>query len=220
MLFRSRRIILLCHAGAVPPPDLPAILPSQAPWLCEAEILTTLRGSGHQLQVVGLTHDFAPLRKAVTDFRPHLIFNLAEAIHGDFAFERHVAAYLEVLGVPFTGSPSRAIALAGDKAIAKSIFNQHAIATPRYAVVPSQTASTTLRSHLADCDFLTSENALRFPLFIKSVSSDASLGISQSSIVKSMAQLEKRLHYIHQRLGTAALLEQYIEGREIGRAHD
>jgi D-alanine-D-alanine ligase len=117
-------------------------------------------------------------------------------------YDQNVVSYLELLRVPYTGCNPRGLMIARDKALAKKILHYHAVPIPEFFTVPP--GRTVKRP-----------KELEFPLIVKSVSEEASLGISQASIVEDDGKLQERVAFIHQSLGTGALVERYIEGREL-----
>jgi len=111
-------------------------------------------------------------------------------------------SYLELLHVPYTGCNPRGLMLARDKVLSKKLFSFHRIPFPDFMVVPQGRA-------------VKRPKWLPFPLIVKSVTEEASLGISQASIVLDDDKLKERVEFIHTSIGTGALIEQYIEGREL-----
>jgi len=138
----------------------------------------------------------------VEEWRPHAIFNLLMEFQDVGVFQVHVTSYLELLGVPYTGCNPRGILLSRDKAISKQILRYHRIPTPAFAVF-SPGKRVRARRDLA------------FPLIVKSVDEEASLGIAQASVVRDEEQLGERVRFIHERVGSDALAEEYIDGREL-----
>jgi D-alanine-D-alanine ligase len=130
-----------------------------------------------------------------------LIFNLTESYAGDDTMDKNIAAYLELLHIPYTGSGPQALYLAQDKSIAKKIFDFHKIKTPDFA-----TSYRGRTDHSHD---------IKFPLIVKPVSEDGSIGIDNGSVVDSVKELMERIDYIHEEFDSPALVEEYIEGREI-----
>jgi D-alanine-D-alanine ligase len=111
-------------------------------------------------------------------------------------------SYLELLGLPYTGCNPRGLILARDKALSKKLLAYHRIRVPEFTVVrPGRKVSLPKR--------------LTFPLIVKSLFFEASTGISQASVVENHDQLAKRATFIHEKLGTAAIVEQFIDGREL-----
>jgi D-alanine-D-alanine ligase-like ATP-grasp enzyme len=117
-------------------------------------------------------------------------------------YDQNVVSYLELLHVPYTGCNPRGLMLARDKVLSKKLFSFHRIPFPDFMVVPQ--GRTVKRPKW-----------LSFPLIVKSATEEASLGISQASIVQDDDKLKERVEFIHESVGTGALIERYIEGREL-----
>jgi D-alanine-D-alanine ligase len=130
-----------------------------------------------------------------------LVFNLTESYAGDDTMDKNIVSYLELLHFPYTGSGPHALFLAQNKSIAKKIFDFHKIRTPDFAV---SYKGRTDHSH-----------DIEFPLIVKPVSEDGSIGIDSGSVVDSVKELMERIDYIHEEFDCPALIEEYIEGREI-----
>src|SRR5271154_1115801 len=130
-----------------------------------------------------------------------LIFNLTESYAGDDTKEMHVAAFLDILEIPYTGAGPHAVILAQDKSIAKKMFAFHGIKSPYFA-----TAWRGTIDHAHD---------ISFPLIVKPTSEDGSIGIGADAVVNSVKELMERVAYIQTEFDSPALIEEYIEGREI-----
>src|SRR5580765_6164095 len=130
-----------------------------------------------------------------------LVFNLTESYAGDDTMDKNIAAYMEMLHIPYTGAGPQALYLAQDKSLAKKIFDFHKIKTPDFA-----TSYKGRTDHSHD---------IEFPLIVKPVAEDGSIGIDNESVVDSVKELMERIHYIHEEFDSPALIEEYIEGREI-----
>jgi D-alanine-D-alanine ligase len=170
------------------------------PKLDREEISDALTKIGHEPfyhELNGQDPSLFGLAKAGAD----LVFNLAESYAGDDTKDMNVAAYLDLLGVPYTGAGPHALYLAQDKALAKKIFHFHGIRTPFFAL-----------SHRGRLDHA---HDIEFPLIVKPSSEDGSIGIDAGSVVSSVKELMERLHYIQEHFDCPALVEEYIEGREI-----
>ena len=153
------------------------------------------------MKPLGVKSDLGVLRSAVEDWKPHIAFNLLEEFDGVAVYDQNVVSYLELLHVPYTGCNPRGLMLARDKALSKKLFSFHRIPFPDFMVVPQ--GRTVKRP-----------KGLSFPLIVKSVTEEASHGISQASIVQDDVKLKERVEFIHANIGTGALIERYIEGRE------
>ncbi len=205
------RILVLMHEDLVPPDHLNGHDVKTAEWRTEYDVVTTLRKLGHEVRPLGVKSDLGVIRSAIEEWKPHIAFNLLEEFDGVALYDQHVVSYLELLRLPYTGCNPRGLMLARDKALTKKVLSFHGIPYPEFMVVPQGRTAKRPRS-------------LAFPLIVKSVSEEASLGISQASIVGDDEKLKERVAFIHQRVGTAALIERYIEGREfyvgiIGNGH-
>jgi len=130
-----------------------------------------------------------------------LVFNLTESFAGDDTKDMNIAAYLDLLGMPYTGGGPHAHFLAQDKATAKKMFAFHGIKTPYFA--------TSYRGRIEHA------HDISFPLIVKPISEDGSIGINADAVVSSIKELMERVEYIQNEFDSPALIEEYIEGREI-----
>ncbi len=164
------------------------------------QIFDALQALGHKPTRFAVERDVRSLLNGISRGRPDLVFNICETFANKNTFEVNVAAFLELMEVPYTGSGLSGLLLAQDKALAKKLFNFHRVPCPDFAVF-----------HGDNLDF---GGQLRFPLFVKPLRADASIGIAPESIVYSVEQLLQRIRYVHS-LGEVAMAEEYIEGREL-----
>ena len=199
---RRVRVLALVHGHLVPPDDTTGVDVREAEWKMEFDVVETLREIGHEVRVLGIHDDLRGIRSANESFRPHIIFNLMEAFAGVTTFDQNVVSYLELLRLPYTGCNPRGLILARDKALSKKLMAYHRIPVPEFTVV-----------RLGRKPVLSKR--LRFPLIVKSLFFEASAGISQASVVENPEQLSRRVTFIHESLGTAAIIEQFIDGREL-----
>ena len=198
----KRRILALVHDHLVPPEDVTGIDVLEAEWKMEYDVIETLREIGHEVKVLGIGDDLAGIRPTAGFFGPHVVFNLLEAFAGVTTFDQNVVSYLELLRLAYTGCNPRGLILARDKALSKKLLAYHRIRVPDFTVArPGRAARPTKR--------------MQFPLIVKSLFYEASVGISQASVVENHEQLERRVQFIHDSLGTAAIVEQFIDGREL-----
>jgi len=201
---RRLRILVLMHQDLVPPDSLEGHSEEEIErWRMEYDVLGALRQLGHEVRPLGVADELLPIRQAIAGFRPHICFNLLMHFHDAGAYDSAVASWLELMRMPYTGCNPRGLLLAGDKALAKKILSYHRIRVPRFATFPRGREVSRLPAKL------------QFPLFVKSTSEDASTGISQASIVRDLEALRERVDFVHRRVGTAAIAEEYIEGREL-----
>ena len=200
---RRLRVMVLMDEELIPPDSIEGVSDEEMlEWKTEYDVLVTLRDLSHHAEPLGVSDDLGVIRKFIEEFRPDIAFNLLEEFQGVAVYDQHVVSYLELTKLPYTGCNPRGLMLAHDKALSKQILSYHRILTPRFAVFERGRAAT-LRRHYT------------YPLLVKSVIEEASLGISQKSIVHSPDQLKSRIEYVHEELKTDALVEEFIEGREL-----
>jgi D-alanine-D-alanine ligase len=197
------RVVVLTHQDLVPPDSVEGLTQKEIqPWKTEFAVADTLRSMGHEVQVLGVSDDLLPIRRLVEGWQAQVVFNLLMEFQDVGAFQAHVASYLELLNVPCTGCNPLGILLARDKALTKKILRYHRVPTAHFAVFRPG-ARLRLR------------RGLRYPLIVKSVDEEASVGISQKSVVHDEAQLRDRVEFVQRQVGSAAIAEEYIEGREL-----
>ena len=163
-------------------------------------IADALRALGHEpslLAVDGRPQTLTRIVRSSAD----LYFNLVESYGGDDTKEMHFAAFLDLVGKRYTGASAEASLLAMDKSIAKKIIRFHELYTPYAAVVYRGRID-----HAQD---------VQFPVIVKPASEDASKGIDAGSVVSSIKDLMERIAYVHDEFDCPAMIEEYIEGREI-----
>jgi D-alanine-D-alanine ligase len=199
---KKLRVLALMHDYLVPPDNTKGHDVATAEWKTEHDVATTLRALGHDVRVLGVKDDLGVIRQTNDEFKPHIAFNLMEAFHEVGSFDMNVVSYLELLRLPYTGCNPRGMVLSRDKALAKKLFAYHRIPVPESGVVGRRRA----------CRL---PSKLHYPVIVKSLSEQASAGISQASVVDDDAKLRERVQFIHDTLGTDALVERYIDGREL-----
>jgi len=199
---RKQRILALVYEKLVPPENAGEAEAAAAEWRTEYDVVSTLRALGHEVLPLGVGGDLGPIRKALEAFKPHLVFNLLEAFDEVASWDHNVVAFLELMKVPYTGCNSRGLLLARYKALAKKLLSYHRIPVTDFAVFPMKRRVRRPRR-------------LAFPLIVKSLTFHSSIGISQASVVESEEKLEERVRFIHESIGTDALVETYVEGREL-----
>jgi D-alanine-D-alanine ligase len=196
------RILALVHESLVPPDVAPEGALPGAEWKTEYDVVHTLRKLGHEVRPLGVGSDLGVIRAAIEEMKPHVAFNLLEGFDDVPIWDQNVVAYLELLKVPYTGCNARGLMLSRDKAIAKKLLAYHRIPVADFTVFPRGRA-------------VKRPKRLVFPLFVKSLTMDSSIGISQASVVEDEDELKERVRFIHESIGTDALVERYIEGREL-----
>jgi len=197
------RILTLVHRHLMPPDkvDKDADITS-APWRTEYDVTTTLTAMGHEVHTLAVHDDLGDLRRVATELRPHIAFNLLEGFDDIAIFDQNVVSHLELLKLPYTGCNPRGLVLARDKSLSKKLLAYHRIPVPEFEVFRAGRP-------------IHRPKRLPYPLIVKSLTQEASIGISQASVVDTDERLRERVAFIHGSIGTAAIAEQYVEGREV-----
>jgi D-alanine-D-alanine ligase len=194
---------VLLSQELMPPGSIPdGVEKEKQPWRTEYDVISTLKSMGHEVSPVGLRSDLEVIAKAREELKPQIAFNLLEDFEGQALYDQHVVSYLELIKQPYTGCNPRGLTIAHDKALTKKILSYHRIPVPGFAVFPMGQKVVRPRR-------------LKFPLFVKSVVEEGSVGISQASVVSDDQKLAERVEFIHRQTSSHAIAEQYIEGREI-----
>ncbi|MDQ3474740.1 MAG: D-alanine--D-alanine ligase, partial [Acidobacteriota bacterium] len=200
---KKLRIIVLVHEDLVPPDSLDGLSDKEKIEIkTEFDVISTLKKMGHEVYPVGLYNQLNVIGNALMEHKPHVAFNLLEEFHGYPLYDQHVVSYLELMKQAYTGCNPRGLTMAHDKALTKIILAYHRIQVPGFAVFPLNRK-------------VRRPKRLKFPLLVKSISEEGSVGISQASIVHDDDKLMQRVDFIHRQNKTAAIAEQYIKGREI-----
>jgi len=197
------RVLVLLHPDQAPPDSTKGYSEQEMlAWKTGYDVLSTLRAAGHDVRILGVQHELKPIRDEIEAWKPDIVFNLLEEFHGEAAYDQNVASYLELIRVPYTGCNPRGLMLARGKDLSKKLLSYHRIPVPAFAVYPKGRK-------------VKRPARLGLPLIVKSLSEDASIGIAQKSVVDTDEKLAERVTFIHERIGTAAIAEQFIEGREL-----
>lgn len=197
------RVLVLVHESLVPPENLDGYTDQQVDeWRSEYDVRAMLQAMGHQVLMLGLGDNLADLRNAIVEWQPDIAFNLLEEFQGIVTHDQHVVSFLELMRQPYTGCNPRGMMISRDKVLSKQVLSYHRIPTARFALLPRRRRFSAPRR-------------LKFPLFVKSATEDASRGISQASIVRDAVRLRERVEFIHEQTDSDALVEEYIEGREL-----
>jgi D-alanine-D-alanine ligase len=200
---RKLRVLVLVHDYLVPPDDVTGQNTETAQWRTEYDVIKTLREElEHDVRVLGVKDDLGAIRQANDEFKPHIAFNLLEAFHEIGTFDQNVVSYLELLRLSYSGCNPRGMFLARDKALSKKLMQYHRLPVPDFLMIPRGRKPRLPRK-------------LTFPLIVKSLTQEASIGISQASVVEDEAKLRERVQFIHESISTDAIVEQYVEGREL-----
>ncbi len=200
---KKLRVLMLVHEDLVPPDDLSTLSESAFDRIkTECDILDALANLGHDTHPLGVRDAVLPIRRAIEEWEPDIVFNLLDEFRGEAIYDQHVVSYLELLRVPYTGNNPRGLVLARDKALSKKVAMYHRIRVPRFFVGRSGRR-------------VRRPKRIGFPLIVKSLVEEASMGISRASIVRDDDALATRVQFMHDRIGTDAIVEEFISGREI-----
>jgi D-alanine-D-alanine ligase len=172
---KALRILALMHEDLVPPEDASSQAAAEADWKMEFDVTVSLKKLGHEVQNLGVGGDLGVIRKAIDEGKPHIVLNLLEHFHGIPVFDQNVVSYLELLRIPYTGCNPRGLMLARDKGLSKKLLAYHRIPVPEFAVFPLGGGK------------VRRPKRLQFPLIVKSLTREASTGISQASVVEDDA---------------------------------
>ncbi|MFL6712945.1 MAG: ATP-grasp domain-containing protein, partial [Sulfurifustis sp.] len=176
--------------------------PRMEKYRTEYDVKSALLALGHDVQVVGVYDDLSPIRKTVEEWKPHIAFNLLEDFAGISAFDYYVVSFFELMRLPYTGCSPRGLLLARDKGLSKKLLSFHHINVPGFLVFPVGTKARRARK-------------LRFPVIVKSLMEEGSVGIARASVVETETELLERVALIHERTQGDAIAEEYIDGREL-----
>jgi D-alanine-D-alanine ligase len=168
----------------------------------EADVLRCLKQLGHEVETLAVFDNVAAIVEKLKAYAPDVVFNLTESFYHDRSHEPNIPALLELMKVRYTGSGPEALLLCKDKALTKKVLTYHRVRLPRFVVSHRARPLRRLRRFV-------------FPAFVKPVSEESSDGISQASFVKMEEEAIERARFIHQKFNCDALIEEYIEGREL-----
>jgi D-alanine-D-alanine ligase len=171
-------------------------------WKTEANVLEALQELGCAAEHLAIFDDTDLIRQKFQSFQPELIFNLADQFKNNRAFDQNIVSFLELHDVPFTGCGSTGLTLCKHKGISKKILGYHRIRVPDFAVIPR--GKRVMRP-----------KRLAFPILVKPLKEEASLGIAQASFVENDDQFKERVAFIHEKYDNDVIAEEYIEGREL-----
>jgi len=200
---KKLKIAVLIEKGLLPPKSKKRFSKAKIEeWKVEYDIINILKRTGHEVYPVEMFGELEPLREALDKVKPDIAFNLLEEFAEYPLFDQQVTTYLELKKIRYTGCNPRGLIIAKDKALSKKILSYHNIKIPGFEVFP-------LRKKMK----LNKNN--KFPLFVKSLSDEGSVGISEASLVRSEEKLKERVEYLQKEYSTDIIAEEFIEGREI-----
>ena len=170
--------------------------------ITERNILAALAQLGYPAEYLAIFDNLELIQQKTDQYKPDIIFNLADQFKNNRAFDQNIVSYLATREVPFTGCGASGLTLCKHKAISKKILGYHRIHTPEFVTIARG-------KHIAR------PKRLKFPIIVKPLKEEASLGISQASFVETDDQFNERVQFIHQSYNNDVIAEEYIEGREL-----
>lgn len=171
-------------------------------WATEDDVYQALLENGHEITLLGIYNDISILLEEVKENRPEVVFNLTEVFDQKSYLDKNIAWFLEVMRLPYTGASPVSLLLCNNKALSKEILSFHKIKVPNFHIFYRNRQIWRPRR-------------LKLPLIVKPLCEEASRGIAQASVVDNEEALLERVRFIHQRLNSDAIAEEYIEGREL-----
>ncbi|MGI8957147.1 MAG: D-alanine--D-alanine ligase family protein [Chthoniobacterales bacterium] len=201
----KKKIKVLALFDAIGPTTIDQDLSAElatADWKTEANVLHALRALDHTTEHLAIFDNLDLLRQKLESFAPDVLFNLADQFKNNRGFDQNIVSLLEMQGVPFTGCGATGLVLCKHKGISKKILSYHRIHTPSFVVIPRGQRIARPRQ-------------LKFPLLVKPVKEEASLGIAQASFVENDENFRERVAFIHEKHDGDVIAEEYIAGREL-----
>ncbi len=160
--------------------------------------------SGINAYALNIKDDIQILIDDLKNNKPDVVFNFIEIYKENSRLEMNIVGLLELLHITYTGAPAMSLANSQSKVLAKRLLKILGVSTPNFMVVKKPLTRY--------------KHTLNFPLMVKPAFEDASVGIENESIVKNNNQLKKRINYVIHHFVQPALVEEYIEGRELNVA--
>lgn len=199
---KKARVLVLFDTDDAPPANQDFTKHIESVDEAEFDVARALIARGHEVRCLGFRDDINQLVAGLRAQPCDVVFNLAERFRGKSALDYTVVSVLDMLGLPFTGASSEGLILARDKALTKKVLAYHGILIPHFMVCPIGQP-------------VQRPSDLRFPLIVKPLDEDASVGIAQASVVRDDDALNSRIAFIHEKIATDAIVEEFIEGREL-----
>jgi D-alanine-D-alanine ligase len=169
------------------------------------DIKAALNSLGYRSSILNVDSDVFRLIDFLKEDKPDVIFNLVECVENEAIQEMNVAGVYELLKIPYTGAGPLGLGIALNKPLVKQLLTYHGILTPKFQVFKYT-------------ERVIPREDMKYPFIVKPSREDASVGISDDSVVYTFNELKKRVKYIFQEFDQPALVEEYIEGRELNVA--
>lgn len=198
------RILVLFEVHDPPSPDAEyeRRMREEPDWRTEGHVVGTLKDVGHEVHLGAIYKNPREVFDLVDRIQPDLVWNFVQTFHGSRYYESNIAGVLELCRVPYTGCGHRALMLCQDKALSKKILKHHRIPVPPFVVSKRTQPLKRLGKSI-------------FPVLVKPLAEEGSVGISRDSFAETEEQALARTAFLHERLKTDVIIEQYVQGREI-----
>ena len=171
-----------------------------------ANIKKVLEKKYISVETYAVNSDIRAAIKRFMNYSPDVILNFVESVEGNSNLESYVAGLYELLEIPYTGNNMICLGNCLSKARTKQILQSHGIRTPKHYIAAF--------NHIPTRE----ELSLKFPAILKLAKEDASIGISEFSVVNNYEALSQRLEYLFSNYKQDVIIEEYIEGRELNVA--
>jgi D-alanine-D-alanine ligase len=201
---RRLRVLVLFEVHDPPAPDeeYDRRMKEEPDWRTEGHVVSALRELGHEVHLGAIWKNPREIIDLVERIQPDLVWNFVQTFHGSRYYESNVAGVLELCRVRYTGCGHRALMICQDKALAKKILKHHRVPVAPFVV-----------SHLERPLKKLSKSI--FPVIVKPLAEEGSVGISRDSFAESEEQALARIAFLHERRKQDVIVEHYVEGREI-----
>jgi len=198
---RTLDVVALMDEACIPEGD-PELRAAPDEPTTEYHVVRTLRRLGHRVTILGVHHNVEVIVTTLVEQKPDIVFNLTEVFRGSRRLDKNIAALLEMIGVPFTGTGAVGLMLCRGKGLCKQLLSLHKIRVPGFVVIPPGRA-------------VRAPKALNYPMVVKPAYADGSEGISNASLVTNESVLKERANMVHERWTQPAIAEEYVAGREL-----
>jgi D-alanine-D-alanine ligase len=197
---KKHKITALVDSATVPDKDPQFLILPKTP-TTEYYVIRTIRQLGHEITITTVEDDIISVANQLKQQEPDLVFNMTEEFGGDRQKDKNIAAMLELLEIPFTGTGSVGLMLCRDKILCKQILTYHQIKVPDFLFFPLG-------------EKIKLPKSIKFPMVVKPAFEDGSEGISNASVVNDVGALKQRIQFVTEKWKQGAIAEEYIEGRE------
>jgi D-alanine-D-alanine ligase len=201
---KSQRIIMLFDVPSRDDTriDADALIRTNPDYVDEHDVLKALEKLGHRVSLFPVFDNLPKIVEHLSKNAYDLVFTMFETYDNERHLAHHLTALFEVMGIPYTGASPETLALCQDKGLTKKVLSFHGIDVPKFQVIKRR-------------DNMTALDTMRYPAIIKPLGMDASEGITETSIVKNAKEARTRLAKLRKDYKTDAIVEEYIEGREL-----